>query len=49
MVNLVIYTRYYKKQNMSFPKFIISLVMALAFGTYFYIYATNYKNLIINP
>ena len=49
MVNPVIIRRYHKKRDMSFPKFIISLVMVLAFGTYFSIYATNLKKLIINP
>ena len=52
MVNPIIIRRYYHKKDMSFPKFIISLVMVLVFGTYFIIYVDNIKYLktfIISP
>ena len=47
MVNPIIIRRYHKKRDMSFNKFIISLVMVLEMGTYFCIYATNLKQLKI--
>ena len=47
MVNPIIIRRYHHKNDMSFPKFIISLVIVLAMGTYFCIYATNLKQLKI--
>ena len=47
MVNPIIIRRYHKKRDMSFNKFIISLVTVLAIGTYFCIYATNLKQLKI--
>jgi hypothetical protein len=52
MVNPIIIRRYHHKKDMSFPKFIISLVMVLVFGTYFIIYVDSIKYLktfIINP
>ena len=47
MINPIIIRRYHRKRDMSFNKFIISLVMVLAMGTYFCIYATNLKQLKI--
>ena len=47
-IELINPIRYHKKENMRFNKFIISLVMVLVFGTYFHIYVTNFKTLIIN-
>jgi hypothetical protein len=47
MINPIIIRRYHRKGDMSFNKFIISLVIVLAMGTYFCIYATNLKQLKI--
>jgi hypothetical protein len=45
MINPIIIRRYHRKRDMSFNKFIIVIVLAM--GTYFCIYATNLKQLKI--